>query len=83
MLIDTSFNFLTMHRVKEVLDSMPVTKSNILHWHIVDSSSFPCGSATYPQLAAAGAYDPSAVYVSFNVETHDPQKQTPYQPLNP
>jgi hexosaminidase len=35
---------------------------NLLHWHLVDAQSFPCGSAALPELAAKGAYDPSAVY---------------------
>jgi hexosaminidase len=61
VLIDTSFNFLTMHRVKEVLDSMPVTKSNILHWHIVDDPAWPMESTTYPSFSS-GAYASVATY---------------------
>jgi hypothetical protein len=32
VLIDTSFNFLTVSAIEDVLDSMPVMKANFLHW---------------------------------------------------
>ena len=42
---------------------MVYNKLNLLHWHIVDASSFPCGSNAFPQLSLKGAYDPTAMCV--------------------
>lgn len=42
---------------------MVYNKLNLLHWHIVDASSFPCGSHAFPQLSLKGAYDPTAMCV--------------------
>ena len=40
---------------------MAALKLNVLHWHILDSTSFPIKSEKFPQLSK-GAYSPSAVY---------------------
>ena len=62
LLIDSARHFLPVAAIKRTVDALAYSKLNLLHWHIVDSSAFPCGSRVYPQLAAKGAYDPSAVY---------------------
>jgi len=62
-LIDTSFNFLTVQRVKDVLDSMPVMKANILHWHLFDDPAWSAESAAYPSCTGpAGPYASTAYY---------------------
>jgi hexosaminidase len=50
ILIDTSRHFEPVQAVKRVLDAMSYAKFNVLHWHIVDSQSFPIQSITYPKL---------------------------------
>jgi hexosaminidase len=62
LLVDSARHFLPVSQLLHTIDSLAQNHLNVLHWHIVDSSAFPCGSATFPALAAAGAYDPSAVY---------------------
>ena len=37
-------------------------KLSALHWHLTDSSSFPAGSARFPNLTRAAAFSPQAVY---------------------
>jgi len=41
LLIDTARHFLPVETIKTLLDSMPMSKLNVLHWHVVDAESFP------------------------------------------
>ncbi|XVF40838.1 hypothetical protein PTKIN_Ptkin01aG0148500 [Pterospermum kingtungense] len=58
LLIDTSRHFLPLPVIKKVIDSMSYAKLNVLHWHIVDTQSFPLEMPSYPKLWD-GAYSPS------------------------
>jgi hexosaminidase len=62
IMIDTGRHFLSVRTIKHVLDGMAMLKLNVLHWHLVDSQSFPVQSRKFPQLSAKGAYAPAAVY---------------------
>ena len=65
VLIDVSFNFLTVQKVLDVLDSMQVTKSNLLHFHATDDPAWPLESSAYPNFTApenGGPYASVAVY---------------------
>lgn len=46
---------------------MAYSKFNVLHWHIVDSVSFPFQSQTFPFMAVDGAYSPDHIYTHDNV----------------
>jgi hexosaminidase len=57
-LVDSSRHFLALPALQAFVDALAYTKMNVLHWHIVDSQSFPYVSAAFPNLSAAGAYPP-------------------------
>ena len=41
---------------------MPLSKLNILHWHLSDDEAFTLELATHPELADAGRYDSQSSY---------------------
>ncbi|OVA10637.1 Glycoside hydrolase family 20 [Macleaya cordata] len=61
LLIDTSRHYQPLPMIKNVIDAMAYTKLNVLHWHIVDSQSFPLEIPSYPKLWD-GAYTISERY---------------------
>lgn len=63
LMVDTARHFLPVEFLKHVVDGMKAVKLNVMHWHVVDSESFPAGSKRYPELAEEGAYRfPEAAY---------------------
>ncbi|KAK6010029.1 glycosyl hydrolase family 20, domain 2, partial [Ostertagia ostertagi] len=61
-LIDTGRHFLSLSIILQHLDVMSQNKMNVLHWHIVDSESFPYTSAKFPDMSLKGAYTPAHIY---------------------
>ena len=68
VMIDSSRHFLPVALIRAHIDAMAYNKMNVLHWHIVDTASFPYVSTAYPALSAKGAYDSNHVYTPQNVE---------------
>eukprot|EP01084_Bolivina_argentea_P111437 198817_1 len=56
-LIDTGRHYLPVRSIKQLLQSMSYAKLNVLHWHIVDTQSFPYVSRVYPKLASAAPFN--------------------------
>ncbi|KAK6048235.1 glycosyl hydrolase family 20, catalytic domain protein, partial [Cooperia oncophora] len=61
-LIDTGRHFLSLSIILQHLDVMSQNKMNVLHWHIVDSESFPYTSVKFPNMSLKGAYTQAHIY---------------------
>ena len=61
LMIDTGRSFLPMPYIRGILDAMAYNKLNVLHWHLMDSESFPFNSTALPKLVD-GAFSPASVY---------------------
>lgn len=55
LMIDSARHFESLAAIRGIIDSLPYAKINVLHWHMVDTQSFPFISKTYPKLSS-GAY---------------------------
>lgn len=62
LMIDTGRHYLGLDTIRRAIDGMAALKLNVLHWHILDSESFPIKSEKFPQLSGKGAYSSMAVY---------------------
>eukprot|EP00943_MAST-04B_sp_MAST-4B-sp1_P005514 g5514.t1 len=63
LLIDTSRHYIPVSQILKIINGLSLLKLNVLHWHIIDSQSFPFKSKTFPRLSKYGAYDSEqAVY---------------------
>ena len=61
LLLDSSRHFLSVATLKTMIDTLPMSKFNVLHWHVVDAQSFPFNSATSSNISM-GAYAPQFTY---------------------
>jgi hexosaminidase len=67
LMIDTARHFVTLAAIRAVIDSLPYAKLNVLHWHMVDTQSFPFQSMTRPHLWK-GAFSPQEKYLQADIE---------------
>ncbi|KAF8993489.1 beta-hexosaminidase [Cyathus striatus] len=67
-MLDTARNFFPVEDIKRTLDAMSWVKINTLHWHVVDSQSFPLVVPGFTELSAKGAYSPSSIYSPSDVK---------------
>ena len=66
LMMDTARHFQPLASIRALIDSLPYAKLNVLHWHIVDTQSFPLHSESNPKLWE-GAYDTSSRYTHSDV----------------
>lgn len=67
LLIDSSRHYLSVAELKRLVDTLPMSKFNALHWHIVDAQSFPMDAPSAP-LLVRGAYSAQATYSVADIE---------------
>lgn len=68
LMIDSSRHYLSVGQIQRIIDALPMNKFNKLHWHIVDSQSFPLNSPSEPELVK-GAYSTKLVYSVDDLKT--------------
>ena len=56
LLVDTARYYLNISFLEHIIDSMSFSKLNVLHWHAIDSQSFPIESKKYPLLSEKGQF---------------------------
>ncbi|KAF2278359.1 uncharacterized protein EI97DRAFT_251361 [Westerdykella ornata] len=61
IMIDSGRNYLTKKKILEQIDGMALSKLNVLHWHIIESQSWPLEIHEYPQMTK-DAYSPNEIY---------------------
>jgi len=66
LMIDTARHYLPVDTIRHVIDTLPMSKFNVLHWHTVDAESFPLESPSEP-LMVNGAYSSSSIYTMDNL----------------
>ena len=68
LMVDTARHFETLASLRHIIDSLPYSKINVLHWHMVDTQSFPFQSKTYPKLWD-GAYSEVEKFTQNDIAT--------------
>ena len=68
VMIDTSRHYLPISSILRIIDSLPISKFNVLHWHTVDAQSFPLSLPSAPELVK-GAYTPGMIYTTTDLST--------------
>ncbi|KAJ2919216.1 hypothetical protein MD484_g1274, partial [Candolleomyces efflorescens] len=67
-MLDTARNYFPIADIKRTLDAMSWVKINTLHWHVVDSQSFPLVVPGFNVISEKGAYHPKAIYTPADVK---------------
>eukprot|EP00943_MAST-04B_sp_MAST-4B-sp1_P003912 g3912.t1 len=60
LLVDTARYYLNTSFLEHIIDAMSFSKLNVLHWHAIDSQSFPIESKKYPLLSEKGKFKPQS-----------------------
>eukprot|EP00462_Mataza_sp_D1_P024346 CAMPEP_0175131698 /NCGR_PEP_ID=MMETSP0087-20121206/6686_1 /TAXON_ID=136419 /ORGANISM="Unknown Unknown, Strain D1" /LENGTH=395 /DNA_ID=CAMNT_0016414015 /DNA_START=893 /DNA_END=2077 /DNA_ORIENTATION=+ len=56
VLVDSARHFEPAQTIKNLIESLTYAKINVVHWHLVDSQSFPFDSPSLPKLSQSGAF---------------------------
>lgn len=69
IMIDSAKHFLQVNTIKRLIENMPLSKLNILHWHMMDDESFPILLGLHPELAQAGSFSSTKVYTVDDIKS--------------
>jgi hexosaminidase len=61
IMIDTGRNYITKNKIFEQINGMALSKLNVLHWHLVDSQSWPVEISAYPEMTE-DAYSANEIF---------------------
>jgi len=61
LMIDTARHYISVGEIKRVIDTLPMNKFNVLHWHVIDAESFPINTPSEPTMVQ-GAFSPTMTY---------------------
>jgi len=67
LMIDSARHYLPVETIRRVIDTLPMSKFNVLHWHTVDAESFPLDSPSEPMMVN-GAYSSESTYTMANLK---------------
>mmetsp|Transcript_29905 Transcript_29905/g.92579 ORF Transcript_29905/g.92579 Transcript_29905/m.92579 type:complete len:512 (+) Transcript_29905:1189-2724(+) len=67
LMVDSGRHFEPVAAIKKIVDSLPYAKLNVLHWHAVDTQSFPIETPSRPKLWE-GAYSKAERYSTEDVQ---------------
>eukprot|EP01051_Picozoa_sp_SAG22_P008343 SAG22_NODE_630_length_8383_cov_5.839469_6_plen_591_part_00 len=67
LMIDTARHWLPTETIKRQIDAVSYSKMNTIHWHAVDSQSFPLELTSFPKLAEIGAYTMGKYKMTYSV----------------
>lgn len=67
LLVDTSRHYISKSIMLLNLEAMAYNKLNVLHWHIVDDSSYPYQSSVFPELSKKGAFFDGQIYTASDI----------------
>lgn len=61
-MLDTARHYISLSKIRTMIDAMAFNKLNVFHWHMVDDQSFPFKSSIFPQLAKETSFRPNMTY---------------------
>lgn len=67
IMVDSGRNYLSKKKFYEQFDGMALSKLNVLHWHLVDTQSWPIEITAYPDMTE-DAYSPNDVYTQADMK---------------
>ena len=55
-MIDSVRHFIGVKYIRKLIEAMPLSKLNIVHWHLADDEAFVLNLLQHPELAEASRY---------------------------